>query len=172
MTPQASLNIIEEPSPNHGERRAPYGTLGPRLIVIHYTDMVPVEAALARLCDPAAAVSAHYLIARDGTVTRLVDETRRAWHAGQSAWTFDDAEETDINSASIGIELDNPGHSNGYVAFTAVQIDHLVALCRANMARWDIPLANIVGHSDIAPGRKQDPGHLFPWDEFRARLKA
>lgn len=137
---------------------------------MHYTDMVPVEAALERLCDPVAEVSAHYLIAMDGTIFRLVDENQRAWHAGQSFWPLEGRDETDMNSASIGIELDNPGHSNGLVPFPAAQIESLIGLCCDIMQRWAIPLDNIIGHSDIAPGRKQDPGPLFPWEQVRAAL--
>ena len=163
--------VIEHPSPNFGDRRPPYSETGPRLIVLHYTDMVPVEAALDRLCDPQAEVSAHYLIGRNGAIYRLVDEAKRAWHAGTSRWLVEGREETDINSASIGIELDNPGHTNGYVPFAEAQLESLYGLCADIMRRHSIPIENIVGHSDIAPGRKQDPGELFPWPEFRQRLK-
>lgn len=155
------MNIIQYPSANHEPRRAPFEA-GPRYIVLHYTDMVSAQAALDRLCDAEAKVSAHYLIGRDGKIYQLVDESQRAWHAGASNWY----DITDMNSASIGIELDNPGHENGYVPFTDVQIQSLVELCDDIMARHNIPAENVVGHSDIAPRRKIDPGELFPWQKL------
>lgn len=153
------MSKLAFPSLNHGERR-----LGPPdMIVIHYTGMTSCPAARARLCDPAAEVSAHYLIDLDGAVEQLVDETRRAWHAGVSEW----GGETDINSRSIGIELVNQGHGPDYHPFPAPQMEALEALILDIRQRWDIPLQNIVGHEDIAPGRKIDPGPKFDW----ARLK-
>lgn len=147
------------PSPNHGARR-----LGPPdMIVIHYTGMETCAAARARLCDPAAEVSAHYLIDLDGTVEQLVDEARRAWHAGVSEW----GGETDINSRSIGIELANRGHGPDYHPFPAPQMEALINLIAAIRSRWDIPAENIVGHEDIAPGRKIDPGPKFDWARLR-----
>lgn len=143
------------PSPNHGERR-----LGPPdMIIIHYTGMETCTAARARLCEPAAEVSAHYLIDLDGTVEQLVAEDRRAWHAGVSEW----GGETDINSRSIGIELANRGHGPDYHPFPELQMAALEALIRGIRNRWGVPLANIVGHEDIAPGRKIDPGPKFDW---------
>ena len=143
------------PSPNHGERR-----LGPPdMIVIHYTGMETCAAARARLCDPAAEVSAHYLIDLDGTTEQLVDEARRAWHAGVSEWQG----ETDINSRSVGIELVNRGHGPDYHPFPEAQMAALEALIRDIRARWPVPLENVVGHEDIAPGRKIDPGPKFDW---------
>ena len=130
------------------------------MIVLHYTGMQTAAEALDRLCDPAAEVSAHYLIDEDGTVVRLVDEEKRAWHAGRSSWRGI----TDINSASIGIELVNPGHEFGYRAFPEAQMQALLPLLADIVKRRDIPRANIVGHSDIAPARKDDPGELFDWD--------
>ena len=117
------------------------------------------DAALARLRDPAAKVSAHYLIEEDGRVLRLVDEARRAWHAGVSCWRG----ERDVNGRSIGIELVNPGHEHGYRPFPQAQIASLAALATAIRSRWTIADRDIVGHSDVAPGRKIDPGELFPW---------
>lgn len=146
--------VIERPSPNHGERRLPIDTL-----LIHYTGMQSAEAALARLCDPAAKVSAHFLIGEDGTLYRLVAEDRRAWHAGAGAWRGG----SDVNSRSIGIELQNPGHECGYRDFPAAQIDVLERLCRDLAAKHGIPSRNVIAHSDIAPGRKEDPGERFPW---------
>ena len=127
--------------------------------MLHYTDMADAAAALARLCDRAAKVSAHYLIGRDGTVFQMVDEGLRAWHAGAACWQG----ASDINARSIGIELDNPGHGLGLVPFPAVQMGALVVLAGTVLARHPIPAQNVVGHSDVAPRRKQDPGELFDW---------
>ena len=149
------------PSPNHGERV----NGGPiDMIVLHYTGMPEAERALRWLCDPESAVSCHYFIFDDGRVAQLVDEDRRAWHAGTSFW----AGETDINSRSIGIEISNPGHEFGYVPFPDTQIDAVIALCRGILTRHNIPPARILAHSDIAPLRKADPGELFPWDRLHA----
>jgi N-acetylmuramoyl-L-alanine amidase len=115
--------------------------------------------ALERLCSAEARVSAHYLIAEDGAVWRLVDEDRRAWHAGVSSWRGRD----DVNGASIGIELVNPGHEFGYRRFPEAQMAALEALCRDILARHAIPARHVLGHSDVAPQRKQDPGELFDW---------
>lgn len=141
-------------SPNFNER---IGYAAPNMIVLHYTGMKTAKDALERLCDPAAEVSAHYVIDEDGTLYQLVDEEKRAWHAGVSKWDG----ETDINSASIGIELVNPGHEFGYRAFPAAQMEALAKLCKDIMTRHDIQ--TVLGHSDIAPERKQDPGELFDW---------
>lgn len=141
-------------SPNWNERTLPIN-----MVVLHYTEMKPVESALDRLCDPEAQVSAHYLITEEGEVIRLVEEAHRAWHAGASYWRG----HKDVNSASIGIELDHPGHGLGYRNFADAQIDALVPLLHRIMKQYDIPRANVVGHSDVAPARKSDPGELFPW---------
>ncbi len=127
----------------------------PELIVIHYTAMQSAEAALERLCDPAAEVSAHYLISRKGEVFQLVAEEQRAWHAGAGEWKGRD----DVNSRSIGIELDNAGSH----PFAEPQMQALEALMRGIMARWRIPPDGVIGHSDMAPGRKIDPGPRFDW---------
>ncbi|KUO56981.1 MAG: N-acetylmuramoyl-L-alanine amidase [Sphingomonadales bacterium BRH_c42] len=145
------------PSPNFNERALPI-----TMVVLHYTEMKPVDTALDRLCDPGAEVSAHYLISEEGEVTLLVDEDKRAWHAGQSYWRG----HKDVNSASIGIELDHPGHALGYRGFAEAQIDALIPLLHRILHRYDIPRANVVGHSDVAPARKSDPGELFPWDRL------
>jgi N-acetylmuramoyl-L-alanine amidase len=134
------------------------------MIVLHYTGMPTGEAALARLCDPAAKVSAHYLVEENGRVFLLVDEVRRAWHAGVSFWAGD----TDINARSIGIEVVNPGHEFGYRPFPEPQIASTIDLLSAIRSRWTIPDARILGHSDVAPRRKQDPGELFPWATLAA----
>jgi len=151
----------ERLSPNRDERALPVS-----MVVLHYTGMETGAAALERLCDPAAKVSAHYLIDEDGTVTRLVPEEKRAWHAGKSYWRGI----TDVNSASIGIEIVNPGHEFGYRPFTDAQMEALCPLLADIMERHDIPRANVVGHSDVAPARKTDPGELFDWDML-ARLR-
>lgn len=153
--------MIETPSPNFDERALPV-----TMLVLHYTGMTDAASALARLADPAAKVSAHYLIEEDGRIHRMVDEGHRAWHAGRSHWRGI----TDVNSASVGIELVNPGHEWGYRAFPAVQIDALIPLVHAIKERHGITRGNVVGHSDIAPTRKQDPGELFPWGRL-ARLR-
>ncbi len=157
----SDLPIIDAPSPNHDER-----TLRVSFIVLHYTGMRTFEEALARLRDPAAKVSAHYLVAEDGTVLRLVEEDRRAWHAGRSHWRGVD----EINSASVGIEIVNPGHEWGYRPFPDEQIAAVIPLVAAIKERHAITRGNIVGHSDIAPTRKRDPGELFPWSRL-ARLR-
>jgi N-acetylmuramoyl-L-alanine amidase len=147
----------EVPSPNWDERALPVS-----MIVLHYTGMPTAEEALARMCDPAAKVSAHYMIDEDGTVTRLVDEDKRAWHAGRSFWRGI----SDVNSASVGIELVNPGHEWGYRPFADAQMDALIPLLAAISDRHGIEPDNVVGHSDVAPGRKDDPGELFDWDRL------
>jgi N-acetylmuramoyl-L-alanine amidase len=154
----------DQPSPNCDARDERIS-----MVVLHYTDMPSADAALTRLCDPAAKVSAHYLITEEGEVIRLVDESMRAWHAGMSYWRG----KSNVNGASIGIELVNPGHTCGYRPFPDAQIDALVPLLHRIVDEYDIPRANIVGHSDIAPQRKLDPGELFPWDrlaEYRLAL--
>ena len=143
------------PSPNHGERR-----LGPpTMIVIHYTNMQSAALARARLCDPAAEVSAHWLIDVDGRAEPLVDEARRAWHAGVSEWRG----EGDVNSRSIGIELQNGGPLCGYHPFPEPQMAALERLIAGIMARWPVKPEDVVGHEDVAPGRKDDPGPKFDW---------
>jgi len=149
---------VECPSPNQDER----GSASVDMLVLHYTGMTSGAAALARLCDPAARVSAHYTIDEDGTVYAMVPETRRAWHAGLSYW----AGARDINARSIGIELVNPGHEFGYRAFGEAQMAALIALCLGLLERHAIVSWRVLGHSDIAPARKDDPGELFPWQRL------
>ena len=149
------MKLLQRPSPNQDDR----GGTPVDMLVLHYTGMTSGEAAMARLCDPAAKVSAHYTIGEDGTVYAMVPESRRAWHAGLSCW----AGARDINSRSIGIELVNPGHEFGYRPFPAAQIDALIALGDAILARHPIAPWRVLGHSDVAPARKDDPGELFPW---------
>ncbi len=136
------------------------------MIVLHYTGMATAEAAIDRLCDPTAKVSCHYLVDEDGTVLALVPEEKRAWHAGKSHWRDWD----DINSASVGIEIVNPGHEFGYLPFPDAQVDAVVRLVHEIKDRHQITRGNVVGHSDIAPARKRDPGELFPWGTL-ARLR-
>ena len=144
------------PSPNHGERR---GRSAPDCIVLHYTGMVDGPSALARLCEPASEVSCHYVVAEDGAVIQLVPEVLRAHHAGRSHW----AGESDLNSASIGIEIVNGGHDFGLPPFSPAQIAAVIELCRDVARRHAIVPSRILAHSDIAPSRKQDPGERFPW---------
>lgn len=143
-------------SPNWDER--PEGA-GVRHVVLHYTGMPSGASALARLCDPEAKVSAHYLIDDDGTVRLLVPEAKRAWHAGRSAW----AGLSNLNDWSVGIELVNPGHEWGYRPFPARQIEALVELCGDLLARYRLPPEAVVAHADISPNRKEDPGELLDW---------
>lgn len=145
----------EVASPNCNARALPVS-----MVVLHYTGMQTAEAALERMCDAAAEVSAHYMIDEDGTVTALVPEGLRAWHAGRAYWRGI----TDVNSASVGIELVNPGHEFGYRPFPEAQMEALLPLLADIVKRHDIPRANVVGHSDVAPARKEDPGELFDWD--------
>jgi N-acetylmuramoyl-L-alanine amidase len=148
------MEIIAAPSPNFDMRTAP-----PDAIVLHYTGMATGEAALARLRDPEAKVSSHYLVEEDGRIFSLVAEERRAWHAGLSFWRG----QSDMNGASVGIEIVNPGHEFGYRAFPGAQIAAVIALIGDIRTRWTVDDVRIVGHSDVAPKRKRDPGELFPW---------
>jgi N-acetylmuramoyl-L-alanine amidase len=147
------------PSPNFGERR---GAAAPDLLILHYTGTKTVEEALARLRDPAAEVSSHYFVFEDGRVTELVPEALRAWHAGVSSWEGT----SDINSRSIGIEIANPGHEFGYPEFPPKQIKAVIALCQDIITRHRIRADRVLAHSDVAPGRKQDPGEKFPWRQL------
>ena len=156
MTPAAPP--LTHPSPNAGERRD--GAV-PRFVVLHYTAMPSAGEALTRLCDPTAEVSAHYLIAADGALSVLVPEERRAWHAGAGSW----AGCADVNSASIGIELDNDGAS----PFAEPLMRSLLDLLPGILARWGIAPEGVIGHSDMAPGRKSDPGPHFDWPRLAAR---
>jgi N-acetylmuramoyl-L-alanine amidase len=155
------MTFIDAPSPNFDERTAPIA-----MIVLHYTGMQDGPAAIARLRDPAAKVSSHYVVAEDGTVLRLVDEAKRAWHAGRSHWREWDG----VNDVSVGIEIVNPGHDWGYRPFPDEQIDAVIRLVAEVKDRHEITRGNVVGHSDVAPARKRDPGELFPWGKL-ARLR-
>ncbi|PKU22721.1 N-acetylmuramoyl-L-alanine amidase [Telmatospirillum siberiense] len=153
--------MIDLPSPNFDER--PAGT-SIDMLVLHYTGMPSAKAAIERLTDPAAQVSAHYLIDEDGACHGLVDENVRAWHAGRSFWRG----RTDLNARSIGIELVNPGHEFGYRPFPEAQMTALIRLARDILGRHPIPPRNVVGHADVAPRRKEDPGELFDWRRLAA----
>jgi N-acetylmuramoyl-L-alanine amidase len=157
----SGLSIIDAPSPNFDARELPIS-----MIVLHYTGMESAQAAIDRLRDPEAKVSAHYLVDEDGSILRLVDERHRAWHAGRSHWRG----VTDVNSASIGIEIVNPGHEFGYRPFPEAQMSALIPLVADIKERHSITRGNVVGHSDVAPARKQDPGELFNWHAL-ARLR-
>ena len=147
-------DLVDCPSPNFDERDQPVS-----MAVLHYTGMESGKAAMERLRDPEAGVSCHYLIMEDGQIVRMVAEDKRAWHAGRSSWRG----MRNVNGASIGIEMVNPGHEFGYRPFTPHQMDSLVPLLAGIVERHQIPRANVVGHSDVAPARKQDPGELFDW---------
>ncbi len=154
-TPLASRVI---PSPNYGARR---GWKRPDMILLHYTGMGTAEAAARWLANPESKVSTHYLIEEDGAITQMVSERHRAWHAGASYW----AGERDINSVSIGIEIHNHGHEapDGLPPYPRAQMEAVAALCRDIAARWSVPPERVMGHSDVAPGRKVDPGEHFDW---------
>lgn len=143
-------------SPNFGPR---LNGVRPDMIVLHYTGMETGAAAEARLCDPASEVSSHYLVHEDGRIVQMVRESDRAWHAGKSSWRGS----TDINSRSVGIEIVNPGHEFGYREFPKIQIFAVIELCRGICRRHSVRPEMILGHSDVAPGRKVDPGEKFPW---------
>jgi N-acetylmuramoyl-L-alanine amidase len=158
------MQLEEMPSPNHDERRHAVD-----LLVLHYTGMQSGEAALARMRDPEAKVSAHYMVWEDGRIARLVEESRRAWHAGLSSWMGDD----DLNSRSVGIEIVNGGHDyplhgGALPPYPDVQIAAVIALAREIVGHHNIPQSRIVAHSDIAPKRKIDPGEHFPWERLAA----
>jgi N-acetylmuramoyl-L-alanine amidase len=153
-------DIVDRPSPNHDARALPI-----TMLVLHYTGMPDAASAIQRMTDAEAKVSAHYVVDEDGRILRLVPEERRAWHAGRGSWRGIQ----DINSASIGIEIVNPGHEFGYRPFPEAQMDALVPLVADIVQRHAIRPPNVVGHSDIAPARKEDPGELFDWARL-ARL--
>lgn len=158
-SPESSVAAKVFPSPNHGERK---GGQYPSMLILHYTGMPDAGEALQWLCNPASQVSAHYFVFEDGRTIQMVPEARRAWHAGVSFWEG----ETDINSCSIGIEIANPGHPGNLPAFPEKQIESVLALSGDIVARWKIPATRVLGHSDIAPGRKLDPGEVFPWQRL------
>lgn len=159
------MNIIEALSPNQNDRKFPID-----MLVLHYTGMEDGPSALERMRDEAAEVSAHYMVDETGEIYQLVPEAKRAWHAGRSSWQGDE----DLNSRSIGIEIVNGGHNVPLVdgtlpPYSLIQIDAVIELSKAIIKRHNIPQSRIVGHSDIAPSRKEDPGEHFPWEEFATR---
>ncbi|MBZ6075211.1 N-acetylmuramoyl-L-alanine amidase [Microvirga puerhi] len=156
LSPESAVAAKVFPSPNHGERK---GGQRADMLILHYTGMPDEGEALQWLCNPISQVSAHYFVFEDGRVLQMVPEARRAWHAGASYWDG----ETDINSRSIGIEIANAGHPGGLPPFPQMQIDSVIALARDIVSRWRIPSTRVLAHSDVAPGRKVDPGELFPW---------
>ena len=155
------MMIEQDPSPNHNDRDPAKPV---DVLLLHYTGMLSGEGAVRWLCNPASQVSSHYVVHEDGRVVQLVEEARRAWHAGRGSWF----EETDLNTRSVGIEIVNPGHNFGYRPFPDVQIAAVIALSRAILGRHPIPPERVLAHSDIAPLRKEDPGELFPWDVLHA----
>jgi N-acetylmuramoyl-L-alanine amidase len=156
FTPDSSIASDVIPSANHGDRNK--GRL-PDMIVLHYTGMPDVEGAIAQLCTAGTDVSAHYIVLEDGRIVQCVPEAKRAWHAGVASW----AGEEDINSCSIGVEIVNRGHDWGYPEFPLRQIAAVITLCRGIMLRRKVPSHRVLGHSDVAPSRKKDPGEKFPW---------
>lgn len=153
----SGLRIEDLPSPNCDER--PGGEAAIDMLILHYTGMQTAQAAIDRLRDPAAKVSSHYVVDEDGRILRLVPERLRAFHAGISFWRGRRV----LNDVCIGIEIVNPGHEWGYRRFPAAQMDAVRALCLEILGRHAIPARNVIGHSDVAPNRKQDPGELFDW---------
>jgi N-acetylmuramoyl-L-alanine amidase len=158
-SPDSSLAARFVASPNHGPRR---GHRAPNCLIFHYTGMPTGEAALDLLVDPASEVSAHYLIWEDGRIDQLVAEDRRAWHAGKAFWKG----ESDLNSASIGIEIVNAGHDGGLPLFPDRQVAATIALARDLDSRWPMAPERVLAHSDVAPLRKRDPGEAFPWESL------
>jgi N-acetylmuramoyl-L-alanine amidase len=156
FTPDSSIASDVIPSANYGDRNK---GRSPDMILLHYTGMPDVEGAIAKLCTAGTDVSAHYIVLEDGRIIQCVPEAKRAWHAGEASW----AGETDINSCSIGIEIVNCGHDWGYPDFPLRQTAAVIALCRGIMLRRKVPSHRVLGHSDVAPHRKKDPGEKFPW---------
>jgi N-acetylmuramoyl-L-alanine amidase len=156
MRPDSALVADFRPSPNFEPRR---GGLRPSILLLHYTGLASAAKAIDWLTRAESRVSAHYVVDEAGAITQLVAEGMRAWHAGEAVW----AGETDVNSASIGIEVHNAGHEQGLPDFPETQIAALEALCRDIIARHGITPERVLAHSDVAPTRKVDPGEKFPW---------
>jgi N-acetylmuramoyl-L-alanine amidase len=156
FVPDSSVVADVIPSANYGDRR---NGRAPDMIVLHYTGMLDGRVAVHRLTTPGTEVSAHYIVHEDGRIIQSVQESRRAWHAGASAW----AGETDVNSCSIGVEIINGGHDYGLPPYPLRQVAAVIALCKGIIIRRNIPRHRVLGHSDISPGRKRDPGEKFPW---------
>ena len=159
LAPESPVAAKIFPSPNHGERRE---GRRPTMLILHYTGMPDDGEALQWLCNPLSQVSAHYFVFGDGRVLQLVPEARRAWHAGVGQWDG----ETDVNSSSIGIEIANPGHPGGLPPFAQAQIESVVGLAKDIVTRWRMAPERVLAHSDVAPGRKLDPGEAFPWERL------
>jgi N-acetylmuramoyl-L-alanine amidase len=155
--PDSTLARTVRPSPNYDER-----AFTTDILLLHYTGMTSTAEAIERLCDPEAKVSSHYVVEEDGNIVQLVPEALRAWHAGRSSWEG----MNDINSRSIGIEIGNPGHANGYPDFPEPQIAAVTALCRDLVERYRFRGDRVLAHSDVAPLRKWDPGEKFPWERL------
>ncbi|PQA89104.1 N-acetylmuramoyl-L-alanine amidase [Hyphococcus luteus] len=151
------MKLIDAPSPNFDDRKLPVDT-----VILHYTGMETGAEALKRLQEPGAKVSAHYLVEENGDVYKLVEEDKRAWHAGVSYWKGD----IEMNGRSIGVEIVNPGHQFGYRDFPDAQIASVIDLLKEIRARHKIDPARVIGHSDVAPRRKEDPGEKFPWKKL------
>ena len=151
------MQIIEYYSPNYNKKERSKKSI--KIIVIHYTGMQSERESLNRLCNVKSKVGCHYLINKNGKIFRLVRDKNTAWHAGKSRWS----KYRNLNECSIGIELVNKGHQFGYTSFTQKQILQLIILCKILIKKYKIPINNIIGHSDIAPTRKIDPGEKFPW---------
>ncbi len=160
-TPDSPLVARLAPSANHGARR---DGLAPSILLLHYTGMGSAEGAIRWLADPKSEVSCHYVVLEDGTIVQMVAEARRAWHAGAGSWQG----ESDINSRSIGIEIVNGGHDFGLPDYPESQLRSVIALSRDIVRRRGIAAARVLAHSDIAPGRKNDPGEKFPWERLAA----
>ncbi|WP_300375418.1 N-acetylmuramoyl-L-alanine amidase [Henriciella sp.] len=159
------IQVAQTPSPNFNDRKHPVD-----MLVLHYTGMESGDAALEKMRSEDGGVSAHYMVWETGKTVQLVGEDKRAWHAGVATWQGDD----DLNSRSIGIEIVNGGHDwldadGNLPAYPPAQIEAVTELCKAIVDRWDIPQTRIVGHSDIAPARKKDPGEHFPWKDLTSR---
>ncbi len=161
FAPDSGLVSRRLPSPNHGERR---GAGRPDCLILHYTGVPTLQVALDLLTDPKREVSSHYVVAEDGEIWQLVPESLRAWHAGVGSWKS----ERDLNSASIGIEIANPGHDGDLPLFPDAQIAAVIALAKDIGLRWRIRPERVLAHSDIAPARKRDPGEAFPWGQLAA----
>jgi N-acetylmuramoyl-L-alanine amidase len=154
--PDSSVVSDVVASANYGDRRA---GRAPDMIVLHYTGMTDADVAIRRLTVAGTEVSAHYVVREDGRIIQCVPESLRAWHAGQATW----GSETDVNSCSIGVEIVNGGHDYNLPTYPLRQIAAVIALCKGIMIRRNIPRDRVLGHSDVSPGRKQDPGEKFPW---------
>ena len=158
------MKIVSFYSPNFNRKKRSKNVI--KIIVIHYTGMQSERESIIRLCNPKSKVSSHFLINQNGKVFRLVQDNRIAWHAGKSCWE----RYKNLNKNSIGIELVNKGHRFGYINYKKKQISSLIKICKSLIKKYKIKKKNVVGHSDIAPLRKIDPGEKFPWENF-ARKK-